>query len=332
MGHEATARAHPNIALVKYWGKRGEAALNLPAAGSVSLTLEGMVTETTVRFDEAPGGTDRVELDGIRLEGAKRERISRFLDLVRDRAGVGRVGAEVRTANDFPTGAGLASSASGFAALALAASRAAGLELAPGVLSALARRGSGSAARSVFGGFVEMLPGQPPDEDASAHAVPLAGADHWNLHCMVAVTARGAKEVGSTEGMERTRRTSPYYEPWVASVPEAVEAARQAIAARDLEALAQVAEASCLRMHASALAADPGVIYWRGATVELFGLVRRLRDQGLPCFFSVDAGPHVKVFCQAEATEQIGLALRGAPGVLEVLHTRPGPGASLVEP
>jgi diphosphomevalonate decarboxylase len=325
---KATTVAHPNIALVKYWGKRN-IEYNLPAAGSVSLTLGGLETRTTVSFDDSLEA-DVLELDEQVIEsGTKYERVSRFLNLVRNRSG-SRASARVVTRNDFPTGAGLASSASGFAALALAATAAAGLELTASELSALARRGSGSAARSIFGGFVEMNPGTREDGQ-DAFAEPIAPADHWDLRCIIAVTARGEKAIGSTEGMTRTHQTSPFYEQWIESVPLDVEWARTAIEQRDFDELARIAEASCLRMHATAMAAEPGIVYWNGATVELMHRVRDARKAGLPIFFTIDAGPQVKVFCPESAQEQCEALLRGTEGVREVIATYPGAGARLVD-
>lgn len=241
MTMRATAIAHPNIALVKYWGKR-DSALNLPAAGSLSLTLDGLRTRTTVHFD-ATQSRDLIILNGNAQAGRKAQRISRFLDILREMAQV-RAAAVVHTDNDFPTAAGLASSSSGFAALAAAASTALQLPLTLPQLSVLARRGSGSAARSVLGGFVEMLPGQEED-GADAYAIPVADVDHWNLQCLMVLTSSGEKSIGSTEAMNHTATTSPYYDAWVQSVPADLERARHAIAQKDFFALAQVAEHSC---------------------------------------------------------------------------------------
>lgn len=324
---KASARAHPNIALVKYWGKRDE-KLNLPAAGSLSMTLEGLSTTTSVAFDDALA-SDVVILDGERLEqGRPYRRIADFLELVRRAANIDSF-ARVETSNDFPTAAGLASSASGFAALAVAATEAAGLDWSAQRLSALARRGSGSAARSLFGGFVEMKAGSRPD-GKDAHAIPVADADHWQLRCLVALTARGEKKVGSTEGMIRTRQTSPLYEPWRQTVDDDIACARRAIDARDFDELAAVAERSCLRMHATAIGADPGILYWNPTTVALIHGVRRARHDGLPCFFTIDAGPHVKVFCPANRADDVRSMLTSTEGVLDVVTARPGPPARLV--
>ena len=329
---QATAVAHPNIALVKYWGKR-DLTYNLPAAGSVSMTLGGLETRTHVAFD--PDLTrDRFELDGTLVDEGKRlGRVSGFLDLIRERAGIEHR-ARVVSANDFPTAAGLASSASGFAALAVAAAGAAELSLSEQQLSIIARRGSGSAARSIYGGFVEMLPGESEDPATASHeayARPIASAEHWDLRCLVAVTARGEKSVGSTEGMNRTERTSPYFSAWVDCVAPDIEDARRAIDDRDFEQLADIAERSCLRMHASAIGAEPGVLYWRGTTVELIHRVRDARSSGTPAFFTIDAGPHVKVFCPASDADDIRDMLEDVDGVRDVLEAWPGQAARLVD-
>jgi len=236
----------------------------------LSLTLDRLGTRTTVAFDD--GARDRLILDGAPAGEAETARASAFLDRVRARAEIGRR-ALVTSDNSVPTAAGLASSASGFAALALAATRAAGLTLSPTELSALARVGSGSAARSIFGGFVEMARGERPDgTDAVAH--PLLEAAGWDLRLVVAITASGPKAMGSTAAMTLTARTSPYHDAWIASVPADLAAARAAIAARDLRALGLVAEHSALRMHAAAMAAEPGIIYWNAATMAAIACVR----------------------------------------------------------
>lgn len=328
MEHTARARASTNIALVKYWGKR-DAALNLPAAGSLSLTLAGLGTETSVRFVAGRPSTehpDRVTLDGRAADDKAARRVSRFLDLVRARAAL-PLAAEVVTANNIPTAAGLASSASGFAALALAATAAAGLTATASELSELARRGSGSAARSIFGGFVEMHAGEHAD-GRDAIARPLLAADAWDVRLVVAIATEAAKAIGSTEAMDRTARTSPYYAPWIASVAGDLDDARAAIATRDLERLGRVAERSCLRMHASAMAADPGIVYWNSVTLSAIETVRELRRTGTAAFFTIDAGPHVKVLCGATDERRVQDALAATPGVLRTLTAAPGPDAA----
>ncbi|MBC8131919.1 MAG: diphosphomevalonate decarboxylase, partial [Deltaproteobacteria bacterium] len=246
----------------------------------------------------------------------------------RERAGIS-ARAEVVTENSVPTAAGLASSASGFAALALAASRAAGLTLVPPQLSALARRGSGSAARSIFGGFVEMRPGAFAD-GSDAVAAPIPEGDGWAVRLVVAITAEGEKAIGSTAAMDRTARTSPFYESWLRSVPRDLQDARAAIAERDLTRLGMVAERSAINMHATAMSADPAIFYWTPTTLAAMQTVRSLRDRGVSAYFTIDAGPHVKVLCDQADAVAVEAALAATPGVLRTVAASPGRGARIL--
>jgi diphosphomevalonate decarboxylase len=327
MKRRAIAEANTNIALVKYWGKR-DGKLNLPAVGSLSLTLEGLTTRTEVRFEKA------LEADGLILNnepagGEPLRRISKFLDLVRERAGLNERAAVV-SANNFPTAAGLASSASAFAALALAATKAAGVELSQRELSQLARRGSGSAARSIFGGFVHLHKGAAAD-GSDCFAEPVDGANEWGVRLVVAVTSEGAKETLSTDGMTHTAETSPYFAQWISTSEPDLAAARQAIAARDLEALGVVTERSCMAMHASAMAARPAVVYFIGATIDGFRAVQKMRKAGVPAWFTCDAGPHVKALTDAAHAEEVAKRLSQVPGVLRTRICAPGNAARIVE-
>lgn len=323
--HAATARAHANFALVKYWGKRDE-ALNLPAVGSLSLTLEGLWTRTRVEFDPALD-SDRVVIDG-KTGGSPATRVSHCLDLLGELAGP-RIPARVESVNNFPAGAGLASSASGFAALVTAAASALGLTLEPARLSELARRGSGSAARSIFGGFVEMARGARAD-GRDALAGPLLAPGDWPLEVVVVITDRAPKATGSTAGMTHTARTSPYYTAWLESHESDLEAARRAVLERDFERLADISEASTLKMHAAALAARPGLFYWNGATVECMHRVRELRAGGAGVFFTVDAGPQVKAVCLPGEAARVAGLLAEVPGVEDTLVSGLGPGATVL--
>jgi len=322
----ALALAHANFALIKYWGKR-DTTLNLPDVGSISMTLDALWTRTEVALDPALR-EDCFELDG-QHESPGRARVAALLGRMRDLAGV-TTRARVVSTNNFPTGAGLASSASGFAALVTAADRAYGLELSRERLSALARIGSGSAARSLFGGFVEMHRGRRPD-GSDAVATPLAGADAWPLEVVIAVSDRRRKSVGSTEGMQRTASTSPFYASWVDNQPADLQRARLAIAARDFDALADVSEASALAMHGLAMSARPGLLYFNATTVECLHRVRQLRADGLAVFFTVDAGPQVKAICRPGAGDAVAGALADVPGVTEILRSGLGPGAHCVD-
>lgn len=321
----AVARAHSNIALVKYWGKR-DAALNLPAVGSLSLTLDALSTRTTVVFD-AKHDRDALVLNGAVADERATGRVGRLLDLVRERAGH-RLRAYVESTNDFPTAAGLASSASAFAALAVAATHACGLALDDRELSILARRGSGSAARSIFGGFVEMHRGSRADgSDAFAEPIVTDWADA-SVRLVIVATTEARKETLSTDGMRHTAETSPYYEAWLRMSEGDLEAARSAIARRDLEALGAVTEASCLSMHASAMAARPAVVYFGGATIEGYRIISELRQRGVPAWFTCDAGPHVKALTDAAHAQQVEAALARLG---RTWICRPGPRAEVLE-
>jgi diphosphomevalonate decarboxylase len=320
----ARARAGANFALVKYWGK-ADARLNVPAVGSISITLDSLWSDTVVEFDTALAA-DELLLDGER-RAEQLTKVSACLDLLRARAGV-QARARVTSSNNFPTGAGLASSASGFAALVRAAAAALNLALSPRELSVIARQGSGSAARSIFGGFVEMHAGTAAD-GADSFAEPLLGLGAWPLEVVIAITAQSEKEVGSSSGMTRSATSSPYYPAWVAGQPADLESARAAIQNRDFAALAQVAEHNCLKMHAAAIAAEPPLLYWNGPTVDCVHTLRRLRAGGVPVFFTIDAGPQVKAICEPGARQEVEAALRAVPGVLELLTSRLGPGAEL---
>jgi diphosphomevalonate decarboxylase len=325
-----SARACANIALVKYWGKR-DAALNLPAAGSLSLTLAGLVTETSVVFDPQLA-TDALVLDGAPSDGA---RLTPFLDLVRAKAGM-TARARVTSRNHFPTASGLASSASGFAALALAATRAAGLELATRELSILARRGSGSAARSIFGGFVRMHAGTL-DSGEDAFAVPIATPFTDAVRMVIAVVGGGApKAHGSRDAMDHVAATSPLYGAWVSLVPGDLTRAEAAIAAGDVQALGELAEANALAMHATAIAARPAVIYWQPTTLALLAAVRDLRATGVAAWATMDAGPHVKVLTTAADAPAVAQALGaidvgGARTVTTSISTAGGPAEIIKE-
>lgn len=321
----ATAIASPNIALAKYWGKREDGA-NLPAVPSLSVTLAGMSTTTSVLFDEGLGA-DLLVLDGAVADRASTARVAGMLERVRAASGL-REFARVESANDFPTASGLASSASAFAALAVAATAAAGLPVDATWQSDLARRTSVSAARSLFGGFVELRAGRPGDSHLAAE--PVAAADHWPLSVIVAVTSEGRKAVGSTDGMLHTVLTSPYYPAWVTSAPALFSRIRDAIHRRDLEALGPAVEQSALLMHAAALGAAPGVLYWNAATVQTLLAVRRMRSEGLLAFATIDAGPHVKVVSAPNDEAAVVNALRAVPGVLRTIETRVGPGPRLL--
>lgn len=321
----ATAKAHANVALVKYWGKRDE-ALNLPAVGSISLTLAGLSAEATVAASRKPVGGARFVQNGAPVGGVAGQRMAEFLDGL---AGESRRGSLCATVEaNFPVGAGLASSAAIFCAVSAAALAALGRKTSLIDLSGLARQGSGSAARSVFGGFVEWARGSRDDgRDSVAHQILPETA--WDVALLVAITSEGMKRHPSRDAMRHVAQTSPLYAGWLAAQDEDLAAMRAALASRDLAVVGRISEENCLRMHASGLGARPPVLFWSPATVAVMDAVRDLRDAGTPAWFTIDAGPQVKVLCAPADAAQIGQRLASVPGVLRVLRSGPGSGVAM---
>ena len=313
----ATAIAHPNIALIKYWGKR-EIRTNLPAVGSLSETLGALVTETTVDARQ-----DSLILNG-RDQPGEQCRLTRCLDALREITGETRH-ARVTSRNDFPTGAGLASSASGYAALVTAAAGALNLRPDDSRLLDIARIGSGSAPRSMFGGFVLL----GIDNDTTI-CTPVLAPGEWPLEVTVAVTSEADKAVTSREGMERSRRTSPYYEAWLESHAADLGRAQELVRARDFAGLAELAEHNCLKMHAVMMTTRPPLLYWSPVSLACMHAVRELREDGVPVFFTVDAGPQVKAVHPPEARAQVQQRLLDVPGVLRLIGGELGEGARLI--
>lgn len=324
---KATAIAHPNIALIKYWGKR-DITLNLPAVGSISMTLSGLYTKASVKF-RPEASSDLLILNGEPASKSQTQRVSLFFDLFRDAVGISdRV--EIVSVNNFPTAAGLASSASAFAAMTVAADAALKLKMPPSRLSEMARHGSGSAARSIFGGFVQMHLGQREDGTDSV-AEPIAPADYWDIRLLIVITDEKKKEIGSTAGMEHSRETSPYYASWLATSPGDILEMRQIIADKDFEKLGELAEHSCLKMHSLTLTSRPPILYWNGTTFEVMNAVVAMRKQGIPAWFTIDAGPQVKILCRPEDMERIEEELIVIPGVKHIIRTQPGNGAAVLQ-
>ncbi len=322
---DATAIAHPNIALVKYWGKL-ELDRNIPAVGSLSVTLDKLHTKTQVEFSK-PLKRDRLVLNGKLTGGPQLQRVSHFLNGVRRMANT-NLKCVVTSENSFPTAAGLASSASAFASLALAATHAVGLDLPGDQLSALARLGSGSAARSIYGGFVELPAGSRSLDDP--HAVQLADENHWPVSMLICITSDSAKAVGSRRAMHLTSSCSPYYEAWVRSSVADLEIMRSAVRERDFDSVGSLAEHSALKLHALLMSSKPGLIYWNQGTMAVIEEVRKMRAEDLRSYFTIDAGPQVKVICQEMESDVIADRLRRLAGVASVVKTSPGPGAGLL--
>ncbi|MEI5991138.1 diphosphomevalonate decarboxylase [Enterococcus crotali] len=319
------ARAYTNIALIKYWGKKNE-QLILPMNSSLSLTLDAFYTETSVHFDETLT-EDIFFLDGKKQDSKQTEKISNFLDMVRKQKNLSLF-AKVDSQNFVPTAAGLASSASGLAALAGACSEALDLQLTETELSRLARRGSGSACRSIFGGFAEWQKGDS-DQTSFAQTVP---SDNWEdeLAMIFVLVDDGVKDISSRDGMKRTVETSSFYSGWLDNVEPDLTAAKQAIKEKDFNTLGEVTEANGLRMHGTTLAAVPPFTYWSPESLKVMQCVRLARQEGLPCYFTMDAGPNVKILVEKKNLTALKNFLADHLSEQKLITAYAGPGITLM--
>jgi len=295
----AEAFAPSNIALCKYWGKRDK-ALNLPINASLSVSLGELGTRT--RLTPISAATDEISLNGkaVALSDDFAKKIVEFVDLFR---GPGGARLKVDTHNSIPTAAGLASSASGFAALAKAVDQLYGFGFSPQLLSAFARMGSGSASRSIFEGFVEWQMGVRED-GMDSHAVPLQQS--WpGFRIGLLTLTEAIKPVGSRAGMQRTLETAHLYQSWPLQASADLEKLKQAIDQQNFEALGQTAEQNALSMHATMIASWPPLLYWQPESVATMQRIWELRQTGVPVYFTMDAGPNIKLLFESKNQPEI---------------------------
>ncbi len=321
----AAAAAHPNIAFIKYWGNRDD-LLRIPANGSISMNLSGLQTRTIVQFDTSLE-EDQLVINGESAGAEALQRVSATLDRIRELADL-KTAARVTSENSFPTGTGIASSASAFAALTLAAATALGLGLPEKELSRLARIGSGSASRSIPGGFVEWQAGK---DHASSYAVSLAGPEHWDLVDQIVLISREHKAVSSSQG-HQLADTSPLQEARVADADRRLGICRQALLERDFPTFAEVVEQDSNLMHSVMMTSSPPLFYWEPGTLEIMNAVREWRQEGLQVCYTVDAGPNVHVLSPAEHAEAVKRKLTALTNVKSILTCTPGGPAWLIEP
>jgi len=331
---KATAVAPANIAFIKYWGKADD-ALRLPLNSSISMNLSECTTTTTVKFSSSYS-EDVVEFldqEALTILSRSREdcqweslRVSKHLDSMRARAG-STWHARVLTKNSFPKSAGIASSASGFAALTVAAVAALGLALFEKELTILARLGSGSACRSIPDGFVEWVKG---NNSQSSYARSLHPADYWDLRDIILVVEKGRKKTGSTQGMGKAR-TSPFFGRRLRDIPDRIKEVKRALAQKDIERLGVVMEEDCINMHAVAMTQKPPIFYWNGLTMEIIRSVNEWRAEGLPVYFTIDAGPNVHLICEAKDEEVVVKKTKTLSGVIEIIVNKPSQGVRLVD-
>jgi diphosphomevalonate decarboxylase len=321
--HQAEAIAHPNIALIKYWGNR-QANLRLPANSSLSMTLSRLETHVLVHFDESLA-TDSLTINRMPASPEALRRVSEHLNRIRHLAGIDRR-ARVASHSNFPSGAGIASSAAAFAALSLAGAAAAGIDASQSEISRLARLGSGSACRSIFGGFVEW----PADAgEADSHGIPAFAADYWALADVIAVVRLTSKHVGSTMG-HAIAASSPIQDARVADCQRRLTICKKALAERDFNSLADVVELDSNLMHAVMMTSTPSVVYWEPPTLAVMQTIRRLRRDGLPACYTLDAGPNVHCLCLERDSGEVARRLAAVPGVIEILAAGVGGPARLL--
>jgi len=325
MKSTAKAAAHPNIAFIKYWGNQDH-DLRIPANGSLSMNLEGLETQTTVSFDTFLD-QDQLILNGEPGGEKALDRVSSLLDRVRELAEI-ETRAQVLSENNFPTGTGIASSASAFAALTLSAVTALGLCLTEKELSQLARTGSGSASRSIPGGFVEWQAGTDHD---SSFAKTIAPPEHWALVDFIVLVSQEHKKTGSSQG-HRIADTSPFQEVRVADAERRLDICRKAVLEKDFQTFAGIVELDSNMMHSVMMTSDPPLYYWQPGTLEIMAAVQSWRADGLPVCFTIDAGPNLHLICPAQASEAVKRKLSALINVKSVLTCTPGGPARLLEP
>lgn len=318
---KATSIAPSNIAFIKYWGKKDEAS-RVPVNGSVSMNLSKLTTTTTVEFSDAYA-TDDIVIDG-RQHAQEQQRVSRFLDRIRQQAGISHH-ARVVSQNSFPSGTGLSSSASGFAALAFSASAAAGLSLTEKDLSILARQGSGSACRSIPSGFVEWIAGT---DSQSSYAISLFPADHWNIADVIAVTATEKKDISTTKGQERAD-SSPFFFERLRRIDEKIARVKEYIAARDFERFGEIVESEALELHAIMLTSTPSLLYILPETVRVLRAIRTWRTQGLPVYCTLNTGQDVHCICEVRHAQEVEKRLKTVEGVKQTIINAPCEGARI---
>lgn len=328
---KASAIAYSNIALVKYWGKRNQ-ELILPFNSSISMTLDKFYTHTTVKF------SDEFENDILIINDQKyptdskeyNSYVGKFLKIARAMKNI-ETKVKVVSKNNFPTAAGLASSASGFAALAVAVNKALELNLDKKQLSILARQGSGSSCRSIFGGFVEWKKGKEND-GTDSYAEQIVNENHWpELRMIACILSREEKKIKSRIGMQQSVETSSMYKTWLDSIENDLNEMKKAIIDKDFTTLGKIAESNCMKMHATMWTTSPAIIYQNKTTIELMHSIIEWRENGLESYFTMDAGPQVKVLCIEKDVPALIEKLNKFEGVEEIVVNKPGYDAKVIE-
>lgn len=315
------AQAPSNIAFVKYWGRKDE-VLRLPENGSISMNLSNLITTTEVEFGDFE--KDSIEINGVE-ESLENNRGVKHLDRIRALAKIDQK-ARVVTSNNFPTGTGLSSSASGFAALTLAASKAAGLDLSEKELSILARQGSGSACRSIPDGFVEWMDG---DTSETSYGVSVFSPDYFDIADVIAVVSTEKKFLATSEG-QKSARSGIFFEKRLEGIPEKIKIVKKLIEEKNFSDFGDIVEREALEFHSILFTSNPPLFYWTPGTVAVMKYVQSLRREGLECYFTINTGQDVHVISRKIDAEKVAEKLKELPEVIKTIINFPAPGAQLV--
>lgn len=319
---KATAIAPSNIAFTKYWGRKDE-VLRLPENGSIAMCLSNLLTTTTVEFSK-DYRKDQVTINGGGVEQGEADRVIKHLDRIRALAKI-NLKAKVVSNNNFPTATGLSSSASGFAALTLAAVKAADLNLSEKQLSILARQGSGSACRSIPSGFVEWLDGNTSE---TSYAKTIFPSNWWNIADIVAVVSEGKKEVPTSQGMQKAQ-SSPFMRVRLSNMKKKNNLVKKYIKQRNFKQFGELIEAEALELHTIMLTQRPALIYWTPGTLQIMKLVPNWRAEGIPVYFTINTGQDIHLICEQKNVKKIQAKLRQLKEVKEIIVNTPGEGTKL---
>lgn len=322
---KATAIAHPNVALIKYWGKKDEISF-LPMNNSISVTVDSLYAKITLEFSDQYK-EDSATLNGKQPEGKIMQRTTEHLNRIRKLANID-LHAKGAVEMNFPIGAGLASSAAGFAALTVAASKAAGLKLSKKQLSILSRQGSGSSCRSIHGGYVEWKKGT---DSENSYAVQLADKDHLDMRIITCIVSKKERVADTRGGMKIAQSTSPLYKARLDFVKKELPLMKKAILDKDFKTIGSMAERDCMLLHATAITADPVLLYWVPESLRVMHAVRLWRTEGLEAYYTIDTGANVHVLCMPENQEEVISRLKAIPEIIELHVNKPGEGAKLVK-
>ncbi len=324
---KSTAIAHPNIAFIKYWGRKSE-ILRLPTNGSISMNLSGLETRTTVEFSKSY--TSDVVIIDKENQFEEADRVVKHLDRIREIAGI-KLKAKVMSENNFPSGTGLSSSASGFASLTVAGCSAAGcsaagLKLSEKDLSILARKGSGSACRSIPSGFVEW---KDADSSEESYAYSVLSSGHWDIADVVAVVSTEKKDVPTSVG-QKLAQTSPFFKTRAARMAEKLERVKELIKQKNFTEFGELVEAEALEMHAIMITSSPSLIYWSRGTLEIMKRVKKWRTDGLPVYFTINTGQDIHLICERVNSAAVEAKLKEVSDVKRVIISSPAGGAHII--